>query len=344
MVLQLVFFSLCAIVAAPPAVLPVHDVLVPSTELAGYTLSFGADQSYSTYTFLSGGRVEFQAQMGVTGKGKWKAAKGSVRASGSHSTFCHDGDESCNPEHHIAWDVTWKNVMITSGELIVLTDSKNDKVRIFECNEKKICNATEPGSVELVQLVPGAKDRTLFNRALEHAKDPHDDDTRVIFVRGPAAKNPRKTSEVWWVESEWDGQDIAAVLEPAIGSVVPKKWTFGPSVFPVIVVVGDTPVGQSPRLRIKMMDGHCAKKSPASCENALLATVRGLFSDTAYKITDVAPAKSVRSKMEVWFMPGHKQAAADLVEKHLSKWLEPADVKEWKWGGSFDVLVVVPSH
>jgi hypothetical protein len=93
-------------------------------------------------------------------------------------------------------------------------------------------------------------------------------------------------------------------------------------------------------VRVKVMDGHC-QSGTSGCSNPLLAKVHTLISEAGYTITAREGAKNHRDEMEVWFTAGNKKAAQDLVTRHLAPWVKVSAIREWTWGGDFDLLVIV---
>ena len=65
---------------------------------------------------------------------------------------------------------------------------------------------------------------------------------RIAGVMSREKKNPRKTTEIWWVDTYYGketAEEVAKALAPIVGKVKPKKWTFTKSHYDVIVVVGE---------------------------------------------------------------------------------------------------------
>lgn len=222
------------LLGAPPAL---HVELSAAKSLVGYSVSFGEDEGYASYTFRAGGKVEFGAQMGVTGKGRWTAKRGTIEASGSHSTWCHDGDDECDPKRRLDWSLEWTDVRLAKSGVITLNDG--GKRLVFLCNEKKSCDLPQEDTV-LIKLIPAAKKPALVDAVL--AAPPTSNAVETVYFRGKPTKNLRKVSELWWVtdDGETFASNVASALAPKLGKLSAKKWTFSKTPYDLIVVIGDT--------------------------------------------------------------------------------------------------------
>jgi hypothetical protein len=91
---------------------------------------------------------------------------------------------------------------------------------------------------------------------------------------------------------------------------------------------------------VRVVDGTCPSKT--ECKNpAVKATVQTLLTmgSPRFFVDEGEPASKARTSTEVWWQ---KSADRELVERVRAGLSVAADnVKEWTWGGPFDVLVVV---
>ena len=90
--------------------------------------------------------------------------------------------------------------------------------------------------------------------------------------------------------------------------------------------------------RVKLSDGTCPGQE--GCSNPQLEQIAKALK-AGYGIEVGEPTRKARTATEVWFMPGKKVLAEKLVKDHLASAVKPENVKEWTWGGTFDLFVVV---
>ncbi len=111
-----------------------------------------------------------------------------------------------------------------------------------------------------------------------------------------------------------------------------------------MVIVGRRAVGApepDPAARIELMDGVCVGQ--AACANPRLSAIATAVRNAGHTVVRQGPAKNRRATTEVWYQAGKKGIAEGLATGPLSAWVAAGAIKEWKWGGDFDVLIVVGS-
>ena len=101
-----------------------------------------------------------------------------------------------------------------------------------------------PGEA-MVQLIPGAEDRTLFATVTRSLRTKYEEDfqgsgnTLPLLIEGPPAKKPRVTTEIYFgAEGQGLADALAALLKPVVGAVKPQPWP-GQTEYQAIIVVGD---------------------------------------------------------------------------------------------------------
>jgi len=303
------------------------------------------------YTIESADSISFSGAMASTGDGTWWPVKGGgLRAKGRATGGpCMDEDDNCGRSW--PWETKWDDVRMSDSGLLqfylgVCGDFGTSKM-VLECNSDQNC---APGPGPVVKVIPGSKERGLFDKTLQAVRKAKADYVGYTAVRGMPAKNPREASEIWWYDDSClksnDNREkasaLARELEPLLGKIEPQKWTFGDLPYDIVVVVAGAepgPAKAGTTLRIKVVDGACA--GDAACKNPLYERIQRLVKEAGHQLVATGVAKKQRTATEVWHMKGHQDAARALVAKHLSKWTKPEDVKVWTWGGDFDVLVVV---
>jgi hypothetical protein len=142
----------------------------------------------------------------------------------------------------------WRvSVMVTSADSRFLVGSVEKAGKMT----KGVFQTQEDGSFliqgdgeDLVEVIPGARDRTLFERVKQRLLQPDAGRCRALF-EGPQAKDVRSVSEIFY--SKPAAKDLAertaADLAPIIGPVEVKEWP-GTWLYGVVVVVGDTVAGR----------------------------------------------------------------------------------------------------
>lgn len=137
---------------------------------------------------------------------------------------------------------TWKQVLVSKemigvGEIVGGKKKRGFSVFVYRRltdGDKCYLGPTLPG----VKLVPGAKDRRLFEAVKERAER-----SPLLSMFGKEAKTPRKVSEIWYVAGHAMMADIVAEeFEDLTGPLKRKKWTWG-SQSEVILVVGEKKAG-----------------------------------------------------------------------------------------------------
>ncbi|MBW2254852.1 MAG: LytR C-terminal domain-containing protein [Deltaproteobacteria bacterium] len=300
----------------------------------------------SQYRFDAGGKAEFLGAMAAQGEGRWSATSTySVHAEGEARGGPCMGDTGEDCDATWPWSVDFRDIWASESGLVrtMVTHGGGSGERyVFQCEPGETCFPTDN---LLVAVLPGNADRTLFDAVLPGVVGA----VEATVVKGDPAKNPRVTSEIWWVsgdqESEEKAKALGTALADTLGTVQPQEWTFGASAYDVILVVGREKVGATPppdrsAVRVRVLDGKCGGQE--GCTNSLHQEVVGVLQGAGYTLAGTDVAKNPREAMEVWYQSDKQEAAATLIREHLSKWLAPEAAKEWTWGGEFDVVVIVP--
>jgi len=205
----------------------------PAAEaLAGLSLDV-LDNGAWAFRFEPDGRASFSGAMATTGEGQWTAdGEHGLHAKGTASGGpCMDEEEDCDASW--PWEERWSDLWVSPGQLVVFRRQGGERY-VMRCED----TACYPGPDLLVQVMPGNEDRALFDSALPaiSAQD-------ATVISGPAARNPRETSEIWYVKGSDQGQDaaqqLAGLLGAVLGPIQPQEWTWG-GPYDVIVVVGAT--------------------------------------------------------------------------------------------------------
>ncbi|MBW2254773.1 MAG: hypothetical protein JRI25_09280 [Deltaproteobacteria bacterium] len=303
----------------------------------------------SMYRFAAGGKASFMGAMAALGEGGWGETSSPgvhLEGEGRGGPCMGDTGEDCDAPW--PWSVDFDDIWASESGL-VRTDVRYGGVfgvperYVFQCEPEGTCLPTDN---TLVAVLPGNADRTLFEAVLPQVAGA----VEATVVKGDPAKNPRVTSEIWWVpghSSEEKASALATALADALGTVQPQEWTFSESPYDVILVVGRDKVGPTPppvpdrsAVRVRVLDGKCAGQE--GCSNALHQKVVGMVREGGYTMAGTDVAKNPREAMEVWYQPGKQEAAEALIHDHLGYWVEVGAEKEWTWGGEFDVVVIVP--
>ena len=165
-------------------------------------------------------------------------------------------------------------------------------------------------------------------------------DPAAVFFDGGRADKALKRSQLYYRDAKGKAQavQLAERLRPALGEIAPERWRHG-GVYEMVLTVG---TGKPGALKLELRDGHCKPGQAASrCSNPQLETIEAVLAAGSYSLSRGKPANKSRQTTEVWYKPGLKQSAEKLVEAHLSKWLQSSAVREWTWGGDFDLLIIV---
>jgi hypothetical protein len=306
------------------------------------TLLNGANQ----YRFEADGKAGFIGAMAAMGEGRWSATSPhSVHAEGEGRGGPCMGDTGEDCDAAWPWSVDFKDIWASESGLVrtdVVYSWGSPERFVFWCEPGQTCYPTDD---LLVAVLPGNADRALFETVPLRVSET----LGATVVKGDPAKNPRVTSEIWWVPGHDSAEEkagaLSASLAEVLGPVQPQEWTFGESAYDVIVVVGRDKIGATPppdrsAVRVRVLDGKCAKQE--GCTNSLHQKVVGVVQGAGYTLAGTDVAKNPREAMEVWYQPGKQEAAAALIGEHLSTWVAPEAAKEWTWGGEFDVVVIVP--
>ncbi len=297
------------------------------------------------YSFDSGEDISLRGAQGTKGEGRWWPVKGGglkakLTLSGGP---CMDGDDCSGTWPH---ELTWYDVRVSGSGLVRYYEQacKKGDASLYDCTIEDACM---PSCAALVKIVPGHRDRTVYDGVVSTFLAKAGDD--FLGVAGRPAKNPRDDSEIWWVEdpcaarseSEQHAKKLAALLADTIGKVDPQKWTFGAQPYDVIVVAGRDAPGMPPRfpsLRVKVLNGGCPSK--AACENPRYEAIKQAVKDSGSKLVASGVAKKKRAATEVWFQASAEDTVEVFLAAQLSE-LSSIEPKPWEWGGDFDVLIVV---
>jgi len=94
-------------------------------------------------------------------------------------------------------------------------------------------------------------------------------------------------------------------------------------------------------LRVRVFDAKCTTSAP-DCKSPLFEETREAIAKAGVVLTGTEPAENPRRGHELWYTAGNEDAAEKLWKDHLAG---PLGKKhkggEWKWGGDFDVAVIV---
>jgi len=95
-------------------------------------------------------------------------------------------------------------------------------------------------AVDLIEVIPGAKSRELFEAVKERLLRPESGGACRNVFEGPQAKDVRTVSEIFYstTAAKANAEMTAALLADIIGKVVVKPWP-GSWQYGVVVVVGD---------------------------------------------------------------------------------------------------------
>jgi len=306
------------------------------------------------YRFEEGGKAGFFGAMAAIGEGRWSATgPHGVHAEGEGRGGPCMGDSGEDCDAPWSWSVDFEDIWASDSGLVradVVYSWGSRERMVFQCESGGSCY---PAGEVVVAVLPGNADRTLFDAVLPRVSEV----AGGPVVKGDPAKNPRVTSEIWWVPGPTSSSEVSAALSAALadvlGPIEPQEWTFGDNGYDVILVVGREKAGATPAaeptsaapdrsaVRVRVLDGKCAGQE--ACTNPLHAEVVGLIRGAGYTLAGTEVAKNPREAMEVWYQPGKQEAAASLIREHLSRWVAPDAAKEWTWGGEFDVVVIVPA-
>ena len=198
-----------------------------------------------------------------------------------------------------------------------------------------------PVDAATVRVSSGAADTTLYEAVVAEYSQPVDDPPDKVgelWFDSERTKKTRKVSEIWYAAGfENESRKLADALKDKLGPVEPKAWKWG-GPYDIYLIVGAHKVGQAP-MTVKVLDGHCIT-GKKDCKNPLLKKVLDALPKTA-RVSEKGKAKKARASTQVWYQAGKQALAQSLATGALKAWVAPADVKEWTWGGKFDVLIVV---
>lgn len=212
-------------------------------------------------------------------------------------------------------------------------------VGLYCGGEQNACGTVDGPTIK---VTAGAEDSSLFDSVVADYTQPEMMDMASasgdLWFDGGQAKKPRKVSEIWYADGfEKQARELADSLEKKIGPVEPQAWEWG-GPYDIYLIVGAHKVGESP-MTVKVLDGHCIQ-GKADCKNPLFDKVLAALPKTA-TVSEKGKSKKPRTSTQVWYQAGKQAQAQSLATGVLKAWVAPADVQQWKWGGKFDVLIVV---
>jgi hypothetical protein len=302
------------------------------------------------YSFDSDTDASYRGAQGSQGEGRWWLVKGG----GVKATFtarggpCHREEDDC--------DATWTHKMywhkVRLSDSGLLTYYENG----CEGNSRNVCAPLDsescwPASGAIVKIVPGNKNRVLYEKTVTTVLGLIGAGKDFIGVAGKPAKTPRSTTEIWWVkdpcarnsDAKKKSAELATLLTDTIGKVDVQEWTFGDIPYDIVLVVGKTKAGGAAqagaKLKIKVLNGGCPSK--AACKNPSYDAVKTAVANSGIELVADGVAKKKRDKTEVWYKAGKKEAAKAYLEQTLKGKVSAEGLREWKWGGDFDLLIVV---
>lgn len=195
---------------------------------------------YPPFVLEADGTFVFPSESGCTcsKKGTWSAT--SVEVRGSCAAVCVGGYDAVNggPANEVRETREFSFVIKgASGGLVVYESERGTR----HCNGPGDCAL-------LVEILPGASDKMLFERIKERftAYRVRDWADYPMVFEGPQARIPRVESEVLFTEGNRQRANaIAEFLEPVIGPVGVKPWP-GKWDYEVVVVAGSKVAGAAP--------------------------------------------------------------------------------------------------
>jgi hypothetical protein len=199
--------------------------------LAGHTLATHME----TYTLGEDGDVAFGGIMGARGEGTWTVEGRGLRLAGQGRGGPCGDEAAC--EQPWPWELHITAAFRSTSGLLVLHLSPPRERLVFQCDAKRHCQILEDAPV--VGVLAASEDRTLHRATLQRLAS-----RDFIVVEGAPARNPRDISEIWWLppHNEARAERVGRALAVVIGYVDRQEWTFGPSAYDVIVVVGTYPL------------------------------------------------------------------------------------------------------
>jgi hypothetical protein len=308
------------------------------------------------YRFSRDGTIKASGIYGASGTGTYSIDGTVIEGSGDGAMMMEC--ESKHPKRDCPWSFQMQWEVLRVGdealEVSVIQDpaeqlSPPEEPVLLVCrsdsyDKKTRCTQASDSNDTAVELIPGNKDRALYDRLREFLKTWDGAVGRhghAIVFEGRPAKNQRKESEIWFRDdAEDDARALAKKLESVLGPVEPQPWTLE-GTFDIYIVVGAHRVGESP-VRVALMDGYCVGKEEG-CTSPVFEAIRSALPAGQYPLVKQAVAKKARTATEVWYQEGAEAAVRRLVRAHLSEWVSDANIKKWTWGGDFDAMIVAGS-
>lgn len=160
-----------------------------------------------------------------------------------------------------------------------------------KCREGGRCTWSAPDAARLVQLIPGADDRTLFDAVSAMLLRKVDGECPRVFT-APQARTPRVESEVFFSSpgARQAASALAKELEGILGPVEPKPWP-GEWPYDVIVVAGSQKATPKPKTDDASPVAAAADPKPKADDAPRAAAVAGPASPSA-PAPEVASASS----------------------------------------------------
>lgn len=225
----------------------------------GMALSRGALEDRTGYLFGRDGRATFSTY----GVPSFECARPEpYRLEGNALRFdCSlvekGGDSSVISKKRVSFvlelEMLAPDVLVYKEDLSSLTGKQKPPERFWAVTSTKESNPqvslSFAGAEEVrVELMPGANDRTLFDKVRNLARGVSADGKskaeippafKYAFVfEGPPARTERVRSEIFYAgDRQSESEEIAKALEPVLGRVTVRKWP-GEWDYDVIVVVG----------------------------------------------------------------------------------------------------------
>jgi len=265
----------------------------------------------------------------------WIKAKGLLKCVNDQDDWVNGSWRVQGAEVHIKvgdkYDGKWKVLAGSDNVLVYLEGAKH--IWMF-------CRGPEDCILDgwPLQVVPGSSDRKLYDQVIKKAFP-------LPVYTGPQKEGEQRFSELWYLEDETllddngkTAQKIANKLSDIIGTVVPKRLKTSDGPYGMILVVGKVAAIVPPGgfQKVKVMFSN--KESPLSKK------VGAKIAEMGHSVLGVSKAKTPRTNLEVWYQKGKLEAANTLAKEIKALHPAPATVKEWTWGGKFDLLVITPAE
>ncbi len=180
------------------------------------------------------GVFTWRGPMGAHAKGSWKVQRGAVVVDATgRGGPCGGDDEDCDKPYPV--EMRFSRIKVTD-ELV--TWKAQTGPQLFRCRGKTGCDGEACVEVlDAVQIRAGSNYLRLYDDIRKHLAG-WDWPDGWLVVDGPPTKHQRKTTQIWFQgDDDTAAWRVARALEPIVGLVKPKKWTWG-GPYSVIVVTG----------------------------------------------------------------------------------------------------------